>query len=153
MEEFVEYLTEVKSTSSPVDKLHKLCLPFYALASSLLKNTDETLRKETDSTRTSKRHAATRASRQRARAQAAAQIIAPQPPGPGLDCGEQIVPQQGAMISFTDGAFDFVDDEFVSQFMGAQPLLQWLDSDFSAFEETWAGLGFEQDGMGFPRSR
>jgi len=32
------------------------------------------------------------------------------------------------------------DDRYLWEFMGTQPVLQWLDSDFSAFDDPWAGF-------------
>lgn len=36
---------------------------------------------------------------------------------------------------------EFHSDGFLWDFMGTQPMLQWLDSDFSALEDTWASAG------------
>ena len=43
-----------------------------------------------------------------------------------------------------------LEDSFFTQFMDFQPRLQWLDTDFSAFEETWGqnGFGGGLDGVG-----
>ena len=69
----------------------------------------------------------------------------------------QFAPQEFSEQDFSnvsgDLGFDAGDDSVFAQFMDFQPRLQWLDTDFSAFEETWGQTGFGgygQDGMGFP---
>lgn len=32
------------------------------------------------------------------------------------------------------------DNQYLWEFMDTQPVLQWLDSDFSAFDDPWAGF-------------
>jgi len=35
---------------------------------------------------------------------------------------------------------NFFSDQSLLGFMGAQPVLQWLDSDLSALDDPWAGF-------------
>lgn len=138
---FVEYLVGVKEHSAPIAKLHNLCLPFCALASTALKSTDEP-----PENRPAKR------ARLEAPTQTTQTTVDPtdsilQPPTPKqvAQIEQQILPEQSFLTSMGDldnNAAFALNDDVLAQFMDFQPRLQWLDTDFSAFEQTWGTTGF-----------
>lgn len=142
---FVEYLVSVKSHSAPIAKLHNLCLPFCALASTALKSTDEPPRSSPDN-RASKRprlEAYPPATQQDA--QSMESLLPPPTPQKVAQLEQQILPEQNFSAPMGDlnnnAAFE-LNDDVLAQFMDFQPRLQWLDTDFSAFEQTWGTTGF-----------
>lgn len=151
---FVEYLRDVKITSAPITKLYNLCLPFCALASTALKSTEEPQVKEVNQVRGPKRPRTT--TNNQPQEQYDLEMGSTQPQHQIAESGQQIIPQQSFNAASGEKNDDVgfnLDDSFFAQFMDFQPRLQWLDTDFSAFEETWgqAGFGgFGQDGIGYP---
>lgn len=155
MLDFVGYLKDAKATSAPVTKLYNLCLPFCALASTVIKNTNEPQANNGEDSRPSKRQKFSTAShidqlptqqdtettQTYGSTQQEQETGAPQVFEAAARFGEQN----------NDLGIGLNDDDFFAQFMDFQPRLQWLDTDFSAFEETWEQTGFGgygDDGMG-----
>ena len=143
MNKFVDYLTELKEYgSSPVAKLHKLCVPFLALANCVLEAPEgHKPSKEIISTPRST-------------------IDHPTSTIPGTSTFQAIpnpvprlsIPHDAPMIehsmvqnSHTPSALPALSpappDDMFWQLMDAQPRLQWLDSDFSGFEQAWGDAG------------
>lgn len=147
MQQFVAYLAEMKDISISVEKLHELCLPFCALAPTLLRSDEDTNINENPGI--------LKSSLWTEKAQ--------RPPPPHLYLREQDAQptptsahvqasnygnQRGFMqdansyagppipydMVGADGNYDFNTDPFVWDFMSTQPMLQWLDSDFSVLE-------------------
>lgn len=155
MQEFVEYLSEIRKTSAPIDKLHKLCIPFCALASSILKSSSiDEVSQDINTMHSSKRQETRRTSFRQTSVvvdtQATHQSQGGYAPSIITD-GETMHRDSIAPLSDQNTPFDIGDDEFFAQFMDAQPRLQWLDSDFTAFEHTWdySGLNLGDDVSGF----
>lgn len=155
MLDFVGYLKDAKATSAPVTKLYNLCLPFCALASTAIKNTEEPQTSTSKDARPSKRQ---KFPATRHHDQAPSQQNTEMSHGPSQN-EQEAVPQQnfdaqsGVGDQNNNMSMGLDDDNFFAQFMDFQPRLQWLDTDFSAFEETWEQTGFGgygQDGMGYP---
>lgn len=137
---FVDYLTSVRTTSAPVAKLYNLCLPFCALASTALKSTDDIQkdatheriekRRKVDDSEGSSQTNSHNSSQNHNQVTQIEQKMLPE---------ETIIPPTGELGS--NATFE-LNDEVLAQFMDFQPRLQWLDTDFSAFEETWGNTGF-----------
>jgi hypothetical protein len=137
---FVDYLTSVRTTSAPVAKLYNLCLPFCALASTALKSTDD-IQKDASHERNEKRRKldhSGESSQNDTRTSSQSQNQVTQIEQQMLP-EETIIPPTGELSS--NATFE-LNDEVLAQFMDFQPRLQWLDTDFSAFEETWGNTGF-----------
>jgi hypothetical protein len=150
MEQFVDYLSEVKDLSPPIAKLHKLCVPFLNLASNMLESAESTISAD---------------------AAARATIEYSPSPIPGTDAFQAFptplprlsIPNEMPVIpdsvmqdssmppefpTFTSNPPAPAGDVFW-QLMDAQPRLQWLDSDFSGFEQAWGDGGFgDQEFLG-----
>jgi len=159
MEHFVAYLAEMKEISISVEKLHDLCVPFCALASSLLNLSDENTNTNTnDSTNNSMGHMQQNSFRNEKESLlpphehhqegAGAQ---PNPTLPYLQTSHSSTYYDNPIghmqnldnytsqpISYAmagaDVNYNFNADPFVWDFMSTQPMLQWLDSDFSLLE-------------------
>lgn len=54
--------------------------------------------------------------------------------GISLDAVNPDINRRSGSESFAYG------DQYLWEFMDTQPVLQWLDSDFSAFDDPWAGF-------------
>ncbi|PVH87787.1 hypothetical protein DL98DRAFT_648735 [Cadophora sp. DSE1049] len=161
MQQFVAYLAEMKDISISVEKLHELCLPFCALASSLLNFSNENTNTNTNSSNNIDNSNA-QMQRNPFRNESAPMVPshmyhqreAEAQPGPTSsnlqtphgyvnydnqtgytqDTGNYGVPPIPYDMVGADGSYDFNADPFVWDFMSTQPMLQWLDSDFSVLE-------------------
>jgi len=140
---FVEYLVSVKAHSAPIAKLHNLCLPFCALASTALKSTDEPAE-----TRPKKRARLEEPAQPVQASQLTVSLEQAPTPKQVSDMEQQILPEQTFLAPIGDldnnAAFE-LNNDVLAQFMDFQPRLQWLDTDFSAFEHTWGTTGFAPD--------
>ncbi|KAH6669054.1 hypothetical protein B0J14DRAFT_599954 [Halenospora varia] len=141
MQQFVAYLNETKDISISGGKLYKLCLPFCTLASGLLASEDQIISpmagskandfgsktaywKDPTSQPLQTQQALPNHDRQPAIFQ-----ISPQLPQMTND------PEPSWLTDGNSGRFD--DQEFLWDFMDTQPVLQWLDSDFSGWDDSW----------------
>ncbi|EPE26382.1 hypothetical protein GLAREA_02294 [Glarea lozoyensis ATCC 20868] len=132
MQEFVAYLEDVKDISVSVAKLYKLCIPFCSLASSVLTTRDEQqpLSPEGNHYEPSD--------------------TVPSPPAPPSKPSPQPPPFQRLFGSLSQHSPILhssqtnqqtpnatYNQEFLWDFTDTQPMLQWLESDFSALEDSW----------------
>ncbi|KAH6721068.1 hypothetical protein BKA61DRAFT_150913 [Leptodontidium sp. MPI-SDFR-AT-0119] len=147
MQQFVAYLAEMKDISISVEKLHELCLPFCALASTLLRSDEETNLNENPSipksslwTEKAQRPPPPQLYLREQDAQPAPISAHVQASSYGnqtgfmQDTSNYAVPPIPYDMVGADGNYDFNTDPFVWDFMSTQPMLQWLDSDFSVLE-------------------
>jgi hypothetical protein len=152
MKQFVDYLSELKDFGNPpVAKLHKLCVPFLNLATCVLESPEGNNNLSNDMAST------TRTTSEQAPATIPGTSIfqAIPSPIPQLPSPDQIPVIDSSMLHINNMPPGFptltsgpADDVFW-QLMDAQPRLQWLDSDFSGFEQAWGDAGFgEPEYMG-----
>ena len=147
---FVEYLVSVKSHSAPIAKLHNLCRPFCALASTALKSADEPSREILESRPFKRPRRNTNDHGMQRSIQPEEPPLQPPTPKQVAQIEQQILPEHNFLSNADDlnnnAAFELNDDMW-THFMDFQPRLQWLDTDFSAFEHTWGttGLGSGAD--------
>ena len=144
MQQFVDYLSEVKDLSPPIAKLHKLCVPFLNLASNMLESAESNVSAAT-APRPTIEHSPSSIPGTDA-------FQAFPTPLPRLSIPNEIpiipdsVMQDSNMPpgfpTFTTNPSAPAGDVFW-QLMDAQPRLQWLDSDFSGFEQAW-GFGDQE---------
>ena len=143
MTQFVDYLTELKEYGSPpVAKLLKLCVPFLNLATCVLEspganNSSKQISPAPKST-----------IEQPSTIPGTSTFQALPPPVPRLAIQNHVPMIDNAMLQESNMPPGFptftsapADDVFW-QLMDAQPRLQWLDSDFSGFEQAWGDAGF-----------
>lgn len=149
MEQFVDYLSEVKDHSPPIAKLHKLCVPFLHLATGMLESTEDSTATEGQmAPRTTIEHSPSTIPGTNA-------FQAFSSPIPQLSIPDQNPVISDSMMQDSNMPPGFPtfsqapSDDVFWQLMDAQPRLQWLDSDFSGFQQTWADGGFgDQQFMG-----
>ncbi|RDL32673.1 uncharacterized protein BP5553_09129 [Venustampulla echinocandica] len=146
MLQFVAYLEEAKEISISVAKLYKLCIPFSSLASSILSSEDCTTPLEPNNLSNSgkgmvpfNRNASSNGPIIRSQSPPPHPIVAYD--SPALLQSEFNVTPQSIPSLGQDLNSDLCSNNFLDDFMNTQPMLQWLDSDFSALEEVWAAAG------------
>ncbi|KAH8671773.1 hypothetical protein BGZ60DRAFT_527225 [Tricladium varicosporioides] len=141
MQQFVAYLNETKDISISGGKLYKLCLPFCTLASGLLASDDQII------SPTARSKANDFGSKVGYWKDPTSQPLLTQQVLPNHDRQPAIFrvsPQLPHMANdmepswLIDGnSSRFEDQEFLWDFMDTQPVLQWLDSDFSGWDDSW----------------
>lgn len=144
MEQFVDYLSEMKDLSPPIEKLHKLCIPFIHLTTNMLESTESRVPSENYKT------TAPMSSIEQSQTTILETNIFPAVPTPlpRLSVSDQmpITPDSVMQDSNIPSSFPTFTsapaDDACWQLMDAQPRLQWLDSDFSGLERTWSDSGF-----------
>lgn len=145
MKEFVDYLSHLKDLGSPpIAKLHKLCVPFLNLAANVLESPED------NSNPSNEMFSAPRATIEHSpnTIPGTSTFQAVPPPVPRLSIPNQVPMIDNSVLqdsnippgfpAFTSGP----PDDVFWQLMDAQPRLQWLDSDFSGFEQAWGDAGF-----------
>ncbi|KAG4433192.1 hypothetical protein IFR05_011327 [Cadophora sp. M221] len=148
MQQFVAYLAEMKDISISVEKLHELCLPFCALASTLLQSDDNSntndnpgIRKSSLRSEKAQRLPPLQLYQREQEAQLNPTTSHMQASsydnqaGFLQDTNNYAAPPIPYDMVGAGGNFDFNTDPFIWDFMSTQPMLQWLDSDFSVFEQ------------------
>jgi hypothetical protein len=135
MEQFVDHLSDFKAVSPPIAKLHKLCVPFLHLAANMLESdisTDPTVRPSIEKPQN------TIPGTNSFQASPLPQFSIPGTPMASENMGhERILPNNFPPFPSAAPA-----DDVFWQLMDTQPRLQWLDSDFSGFEQTWGDVGY-----------
>ena len=148
MKEFVDYLSHLKDLGSPpIAKLYKLCVPFLNLAIGMLEspeNSDPSNEMVSAPMTANESNAIPGTS--------AFQVIPTSVPR--LSIQNQASVMDNSVLQDRNMPQGFpttsgTSDDVFWQLMDAQPRLQWLDSDFSGFEQAWgdAGAG-DQEYMG-----
>jgi hypothetical protein len=147
MKQFVDYLAELKDLGSPpIAKLHKLCVPFLNLATSTLESPEGNI--ESSNEKAPVTRATIEQSPNMIPGTTTFQAIPP--PVPRLSVPNQIIPMMDNSVlqdtNMTPPSFPTFTSAPTGgvfwQLMDAQPRLQWLDSDFSGFEQAWGDAGF-----------
>jgi hypothetical protein len=148
------YLTQ-RFQSPSVAKLHKLCIPFCALASSILIQGGESDLQRLNGDQTELSGLGSEIPQQliydhqvhsylpsRSQPELPTSYPAPNPPG-FMGSGSSAMHMN---IPDTHIDMGFENADFMWDFVSTQPTLQWMDSDFSSLGEAW-GL---QPGSGYP---
>jgi hypothetical protein len=144
MEQFVDYLSEMKDLSPPIAKLHKLCVPFLNLTTNMLESVEDNNLASNE-----------KASAPRTTIEQSPNTIpgtntfpAISTPVPRLSIPNEIpimsdsIMQESSMPPSYPTFNPAPADDVFWQLMDAQPRLQWLDSDFSGFEQARGDAGF-----------
>jgi hypothetical protein len=145
MKDFVDYLSQLRDLgSSPIAKLYKLCMPFLNLATGMLES-PETSSNPLNET-ISATVAATGHSSNTIPGTSTFQAVLQ--PVPRVSVPDQVPVIDNSVLqdstlpqgfpTFTSGT----PDDVFWHLLDAQPRLQWLDSDFSGFQQAWGDAGF-----------
>jgi hypothetical protein len=128
-----------------VAKLHKLCIPFCSLASTILSSDDDILSVSYNQLQQIPPGALSLSHTAEWQLPMVKLHELPQPPPAHLLAAHHHTAPLQADINAAPRmaspeqylSTDFYDDDFLWDFTDTQPMLQWLDSDFSALEDTW----------------
>ncbi|KAL3419957.1 C6 transcription factor [Phlyctema vagabunda] len=152
MKQFIDYLAEVKHIIDKASKLHKLCLPFCSLAAGVINSSTGTDEDESYLDDFNEDNSL----RQRVQQNQLFQERHSQPPQPFQIDQTLSATYQNLPIAYPHGSqqpagyapdtsinsgYGYQNPEYLWDFMETQPMLQWLESDFTAFEEAWAPIG------------